>query len=325
MVAIATHGEFQEAVDRVAGCRFVPLDGSPTQLMKAFPKAFVDGVISEEIAFSHQVNEAQKENARKIYDGARAFGATMMVSMMSSHLECASVAARLGIPSVVCSTYPLYPTAERLPMAMMANERDFPIWMARMFSWIGFKVSWNMTKTVLNAWRAQIGLGPLESFSWDLSPVVNMCSTLMAPRPNDWPDHVYDTGFCAVNDVLDEAKESFVPPPEVVEFLARGKAPIYFGFGSMPTISNVMQSNMFLRVCQQLGQRGIIYCPDMSLEERLDFSGDILCVGSLPHWWLFPNCCAAVHHGGAGTTAATSRAGIPCNCFVMCLSFQVLC
>jgi sterol 3beta-glucosyltransferase len=32
---------------------------------------------------------------------------------------------------------------------------------------------------------------------------------------------------------------------------------------------------------------------------------------TVPHEWLFPRCAAAVHHGGAGTTAATLRAGIP--------------
>ena len=38
---------------------------------------------------------------------------------------------------------------------------------------------------------------------------------------------------------------------------------------------------------------------------------DIFHVGSVDHSWLLPRCVAAVHHGGAGTTAATLRAGIP--------------
>jgi UDP:flavonoid glycosyltransferase YjiC (YdhE family) len=32
---------------------------------------------------------------------------------------------------------------------------------------------------------------------------------------------------------------------------------------------------------------------------------------ALPHDWLFPRTAAAVHHGGAGTTAAALRAGVP--------------
>lgn len=34
-------------------------------------------------------------------------------------------------------------------------------------------------------------------------------------------------------------------------------------------------------------------------------------VGSIPHSWLFPKMAAVVHHGGAGTTGAGLRAGIP--------------
>jgi sterol 3beta-glucosyltransferase len=31
----------------------------------------------------------------------------------------------------------------------------------------------------------------------------------------------------------------------------------------------------------------------------------------VPHSWLFPRMSAVVHHGGAGTTAAGLRAGVP--------------
>jgi UDP:flavonoid glycosyltransferase YjiC (YdhE family) len=37
----------------------------------------------------------------------------------------------------------------------------------------------------------------------------------------------------------------------------------------------------------------------------------VLKVDSIPHNWLFPRVAAAVHHGGAGTTAASLRAGVP--------------
>ena len=41
-------------------------------------------------------------------------------------------------------------------------------------------------------------------------------------------------------------------------------------------------------------------------------SGDhVLVVEDVPHDWLFPQCAAVVHHGGAGTTATAMRAGVP--------------
>jgi UDP:flavonoid glycosyltransferase YjiC (YdhE family) len=40
-------------------------------------------------------------------------------------------------------------------------------------------------------------------------------------------------------------------------------------------------------------------------------SDDILAVPSAPHDWLFRRVAAVVHHGGAGTTGAGLRAGVP--------------
>uniref|UniRef100_A0A0G4IFZ7 Uncharacterized protein n=1 Tax=Chromera velia CCMP2878 TaxID=1169474 RepID=A0A0G4IFZ7_9ALVE len=39
--------------------------------------------------------------------------------------------------------------------------------------------------------------------------------------------------------------------------------------------------------------------------------GTILVPPKAPHEWLFPKCAAVVHHGGAGTTMASLRAGVP--------------
>jgi len=47
---------------------------------------------------------------------------------------------------------------------------------------------------------------------------------------------------------------------------------------------------------------------DLGSGELPDF---ILRVDSVPHDWLFPHMAAVVHHGGAGTTAAGLRAGVP--------------
>jgi len=38
---------------------------------------------------------------------------------------------------------------------------------------------------------------------------------------------------------------------------------------------------------------------------------DVLVLPSAPHAWLFPRVDAVVHHGGAGTTGAGLRAGVP--------------
>jgi UDP:flavonoid glycosyltransferase YjiC (YdhE family) len=39
--------------------------------------------------------------------------------------------------------------------------------------------------------------------------------------------------------------------------------------------------------------------------------GNVFVTADAPHEWLFPRVSAVIHHGGAGTTAAALRAGVP--------------
>lgn len=43
----------------------------------------------------------------------------------------------------------------------------------------------------------------------------------------------------------------------------------------------------------------------------MEYPDFIYPLDKVPHDWLFPQVAAVVHHGGAGTTAAGLRAGIP--------------
>jgi sterol 3beta-glucosyltransferase len=44
---------------------------------------------------------------------------------------------------------------------------------------------------------------------------------------------------------------------------------------------------------------------------KADLPSSVVMVDSIPFSWLFPRVAAVVHHGGAGTTAAGLRAGVP--------------
>jgi sterol 3beta-glucosyltransferase len=45
--------------------------------------------------------------------------------------------------------------------------------------------------------------------------------------------------------------------------------------------------------------------------QKADLPDRVFMVKSIPHAWLFPQMAAIVHHGGAGTTAAGIRSGVP--------------
>lgn len=97
---------------------------------------------------------------------------------------------------------------------------------------------------------------------------------------------------------------------EVASWIAAGKAPIYFSFGSTPVLSQAQTVAMISSACAELGERALIYCG------AGDFGGiphgaHVKLVGPLNYATIFPACRAVVHHGGAGTTAAGLRAGKP--------------
>jgi UDP:flavonoid glycosyltransferase YjiC (YdhE family) len=60
----------------------------------------------------------------------------------------------------------------------------------------------------------------------------------------------------------------------------------------------------------QTGQRGVILTGWGGRKPEVH-EGSLFYLEAAPHDWLFPRCQAVIHHGGAGTTAAGLRAGIP--------------
>jgi UDP:flavonoid glycosyltransferase YjiC (YdhE family) len=97
---------------------------------------------------------------------------------------------------------------------------------------------------------------------------------------------------------------------DVSAWCAAGTPPIYFGFGSMPVRSFGATVEMISAACAELGERALIYAGAHDVDDNWE-SDRIKIAGPMNHAAIFPACRAVVHHGGAGTTAAGMRAGIP--------------
>ena len=97
---------------------------------------------------------------------------------------------------------------------------------------------------------------------------------------------------------------------EVASWIGAGKPPIYFGFGSTPVESPADTVAMIASACAELGERALIYSgADQS--NPSPHPDHVKLVGQVNYTAILPMCRAAVHHGGAGTTAAGLRAGLP--------------
>ena len=97
---------------------------------------------------------------------------------------------------------------------------------------------------------------------------------------------------------------------EVLSWIAAGTPPIYFGFGSTPVVPFADTVAMISAACAQLGERALI-CSGPNDFAPIPDLDHVRIVSAVNHAAIFPVCRAVVHHGGAGTTAAALRAGIP--------------
>ncbi|CPR08129.1 glycosyl transferase family protein [Mycobacterium bohemicum DSM 44277] len=96
----------------------------------------------------------------------------------------------------------------------------------------------------------------------------------------------------------------------VASWIAAGTPPIYFGFGGSPVQSPAEAIVMIGAACAQLGERALV-CAAANDFSNIPHMDHVKVVDAMNYATILPACRAAVHHGGAGTTAASLRAGLP--------------
>jgi UDP:flavonoid glycosyltransferase YjiC (YdhE family) len=69
-------------------------------------------------------------------------------------------------------------------------------------------------------------------------------------------------------------------------------------------------ADLVLQALARTQQRAIILSGWSGLH-KANLPDSVFMLDSIPFSWLFPRVAAVVHHGGAGTTAAGLRAGVP--------------
>jgi sterol 3beta-glucosyltransferase len=127
----------------------------------------------------------------------------------------------------------------------------------------------------------------------------------VVPIPADWPSNVDVTGYWFLDDDKD-----WRPSPELQKFLSAGSPPVYVGFGSMPGLDPVALTSAVVDALIEAGQRGVLATGGGAIHGEA--GGDhVHIIEGAPHDKLFPLMSACVHHGGAGTTAGSLRAGRP--------------
>jgi len=137
------------------------------------------------------------------------------------------------------------------------------------------------------------------------TPILFAFSPSLLPAPRDWPGYASVTGYWNL-----PPPDGWSPPDSLLRFLEAGPTPIYIGVGSMRTRRLKDLVEVVADAVRETGQRAVLGFPQAWLEGLAE--GDRFYGGEgIPHSWLFPRVLFVLHHGGAGTTGAALRAGVP--------------
>jgi sterol 3beta-glucosyltransferase len=218
------------------------------------------------------------------------------------------IAEALNIPVIMTAMQPLNPTRE-FPISAYEIPDLGPTFNKLSYISMNFQQAYfDLPRDRLR--KELMGLGPRKKgglFKDSLGnnlPTLYTYSSLVSPRPRDWPQTAVVTGFWFLDD-----RTGWKPSAELQTFLDAGPAPVYIGFGSMPFGSD--RNTEILRGAINLwGGRAIVSRGWGGINTD-DLPDTVFAVDEAPHDKLFPLCSAVVHHGGAGTTAVGLRAGRP--------------
>jgi UDP:flavonoid glycosyltransferase YjiC (YdhE family) len=171
---------------------------------------------------------------------------------------------------------------------------------------------WRVTKEVEDAQRRELGLptatGPsprriAERGALEIQAYDEVCFPGLAAEWAKWDGRRPFVGTLTMELATDA-------DDEVASWIAAGTPPICFGFGSTPVESAADTVAMISAACAQLGERALV-CSGGTDFSHVPHFDHVKVVGAVNYAATFPACRAVVHHGGAGTTAAGLRAGVP--------------
>jgi sterol 3beta-glucosyltransferase len=308
-VAVATHAIFEDVV-RGNGLGFFLIKADPKKTLESRDgqEALKNGSnpIRSWIDFSRMVRPSFVQTG---LDCLNACGGTdLIVYSPFSTFFALHVAEKLNIPAVAAYLAPAHPTTQ-IPSFLSPTQGNLGRWL-NLFSWKIYELMiWYPYRAIINELRTRhLGLPPHGLMSFQSgrkkeSVVLYGISPSVFPKPPDWGENIKVTGYWFL-----ENETEWSPPRELVEFLSRGKPPVYVGFGSMPLQDSQSVTAMVLKALKLSNQRGVLLNGWGSLGGT-DLPESVIKIDSTPHGWLFPRMAAVVHHGGAGTTASVLRAG----------------
>jgi len=230
--------------------------------------------------------------------------ADLLVTGVSYQELAADVAEYHDLPLATLLWFPIRVNGHLVPVVPAPLIRSA----MRAYEWL----VWRGVKKVEDTQRRELGLpkatGPAprriaERGFLEIQAYDQVCFPGLAAEWAKWDGQRPFVGTLTMESPTDA-------DDEVASWIAAGPPPICFGFGSIPVTSPADTIAMIGAACARLGERALV-CAAATDFGNAAQGEHVKVVPTMNYAAVFPACRAVVHHGGAGTTAAGLRAGVP--------------
>ena len=215
------------------------------------------------------------------------------------------IAEKLGVPTVLASPLPGFTPTSAFPSPLFPQVSlpGLNRLSHRLMAWSGGA----LLARPIAQWRADVlGLPSRSRNRTRQAPATLYAySPAVLPVPPDWGSNVLVSGSWFLDDA-----SGWVPPPDLAAFLGAGPKPVHVGFGSMPLGDRAALTALVAEAADRAGTRAVVATGRGGVDAAAA-APHIHLIDGAPHDRLFPLMRAVVHHGGAGSTAAGLRAGLP--------------
>lgn len=314
VVRFVTHHNFEDLVTS-HGLEFWPVEADVQSIAESEEmRARIEkgNFLSLMARMAHEA----KRGAVSLAEGglAAAREADVLLAGMGGVYTGIALAEKLHLPLVQAYVVPFTPTrcfpgaltpGLPSPPVLRGALNRFSHQLTRQVLWQGFRSADKLARREVLGLPPAPFLGPYSSRSTRGMPILYGFSPSVIAPPPDWRRNVHVTGYWYL-----DAAPDWTPPPALIDFLNSGPPPVYIGFGSMSNRNPEKMAGLVIEALKRSKQRGILLSGWSGLRST-DLPDSILMLDSVPHSWLFEHVAAVVHHGGAGTTAAGLRAGVP--------------